>query len=436
MDIKWLEHFDSNKIFMNMKLMNQLNFLEGQVITVTYGTLTIPKKLKINDELSDHCVGLSMHFTEGVIFPTEVELDAIIKEGTLQIGPLIGMVMYKNHQKLTDDRLELLKERIPEKDITKGVLFVCSQDWIDVKNKVMTGYYFTKNSTWKKGLFPIPTVIYNRTYMKNVIFKKLRKGDKINVFNNCRLSKLKLWKLLYKEPFVNSHLPFTQTLKNVNSFIAMTNHFNTVYLKPTNLSRGRGIYQAKKMKLGYLIKDTRNRERIFFTKQELEQFINNLTKQRNYIIQQGVPFLYGNKLVDFRVYMQKDETKEWNCSGIYGRVSKSNRVITNLKHSQQLLTIDHALDKFFHLKKAERLKIEQEMIQACKNICTALEKKKQIIADVAIDVVVDKQMKIWILEVQVSYAADERLYELPESINKKVWQTPLYYAKALTGFDK
>ncbi|PMC38594.1 hypothetical protein CJ195_09045 [Bacillus sp. UMB0899] len=428
---KW---YDTKFILMNSNTMKQLNFKENQLIPINYGNLTIVRALEINENLDDETIGLSKHFTEEVTFPTDVKIEVQIKNNEIHLGPLIGMLLVKNHEKLTTKVLEHFKERIPSNETGMGVVFVGSQDWIDDKRKLIRGYYYSVLGEWKEGIFPFPKVLYNRTYIKKSHYKRLKKSVDMKVFNNCLMTKSKLWRLLRKDPSVNMHLPYTQTLRDLSSFIAMINHFNTVYLKPTNLSRGRGIYKVEKLKLGYLIRDTNNQEKVLFTEQELEKFITSLTKNRNYIIQQGVPYMFGKSLVDFRVYMQKDETKNWNCSGIYGRVSKPNRVITNLKHSQEILTIDLALKRFFQLQKSRRLEIQQEMIQVCKNVCTALEEKNQILADVAIDVVVDKQMKVWVLEVQVSYAADERLYQLPKSIYKKVWQTPYSYAKALTGF--
>ena len=110
-------------------------------------------------------------------------------------------------------------------------------------------------------------------------------------------------------------------------------------------------------------------------------------------------------------------------------------MITNLKHSQQIISVEKALKNIFRLDRDQRVKTQQEMIQVCKNICIALENKGEVLGDVAIDVVVDEQLKIWVLEVQVNYAADERLYYLPTFISKKVLQTPILYAKTLTGFN-
>ncbi|TXC92788.1 hypothetical protein FS935_00890 [Metabacillus litoralis] len=434
MKIKWMKDSNINEIWMNPKTISKYNFVEKQQIPITYGTLKVLKELKGNNTLQYNEVGVSPQFSQSIKLPDDVELHVQIKNGGVQFGPLIGMLLKKKFEKLSQKKLELLKERIPNSDFDHGVVFVGALDSINETNKLIKAYYYTKDHEWKEGIFPLPTVLYNRVYIKKNQLKLLKKGVKMQVINNCLMSKSKLWRLLCKDSSINQHLPFTQSLRDVNSFIVMVNHYETVYLKPTNLSRGRGILQAKKMKLGFLIKDTNTREQILFTENELSHFIETLTNKHPYIIQQGVPFTYENSLVDFRVYMQKDEAKEWNCSGIYGRVSKPNEVITNLKHSQKIVPVEDTLRKYFTLDQDRCNNVQTQMIQVCKNVCVSLEKRRQSLADVAIDIVLDEHLKVWVLEVQVNYADDERLYHLPESIYKKVWQTPLYYAKALTDF--
>ena len=318
MNVNWLEHTDSKKIFMNQSVLNRLNLKENQLIPVTFGTLKINKKILINNELHDDMIGLSPHLTEDIQFPREVIYDVLIKDDEINIGPLIGMLVTKDHQKLTPKRLEIAKERIPSYESVKGVIFVGCHDWIDIPKKLIKGFYYTRKGEWKKGIFPFPTALYNRAYIKSENFMKLTKKVNMHVFNNCLMTKSKLWKLLCKEPSVNHHLPFTQTLKDVNSFLVMIEHFKTVYLKPTNLSRGRGIIQATKEKIGYRVKGSNNQEQFLFTKQEIEQFISSLSEKHNYLVQQGVPYKYGRSLIDFRVICKRTKQKSGILQGFMG----------------------------------------------------------------------------------------------------------------------
>ncbi|MBM6618223.1 hypothetical protein JR050_11190 [Bacillus sp. RD4P76] len=64
-----------------------------------------------------------------------------------------------------------------------------------------------------------------------------------------------------------------------------------------------------------------------------------------------------------------------------------------------------------------------------------MERKGQVIGDVALDIVLDSNKRIWLLEVQINYGVDERLYQLlSDGSYKKVWTTPIEHAKALSGY--
>lgn len=58
------------------------------------------------------------------------------------------------------------------------------------------------------------------------------------------------------------------------------------------------------------------------------------------------------------------------------------------------------------------------------------------LGDVAIDFIIDGNLKVWLLEVQINYAAEIKALrtEDEQAILNKILPTPLEYAKALTVF--
>nr|WP_283244073.1 YheC/YheD family protein [Bacillus suaedaesalsae] len=261
----------------------------------------------------------------------------------------------------------------------------------------------------------------------------IKEGTKI--VNNCRMTKNKLWELLYKTK-VRHYLPYTRRLRNIDSLIETFKTYDSVYLKPTNLSRGNGIFKIVKTDVGFEVQTKRKEIMNVSSKSELGQILKKLTKRRKYLIQQDVSYKEVEKrMVDFRVYLQKDSTRNWNCSGIICRVSMPGCVVSNLKYTEKVLSYHDASRFIFGFTINEEKTIEHEIIEACRAVCRELKSKKQIIGDVALDVAVDSNLKVWILEVQINYAVDERLYNIPEAIYRKVWTTPIEYAKALSEFN-
>lgn len=432
MFLKWLNIVNKRTIFLNENTFHKWKAEIGNQIEVCYGGLNIFMDLKIDPDLPEDTVSLSYQLTENITFPKDVIYEVQLNDKQLLIGPLIGMMISKYQKDLTVEKLELLKERVTDYHKLKGVVFVSTHDLIDEDNNLMSGYYYSPTNGWKKGVFPFPKVLINRPYIKKHLFQKLTRENNMHVLNNCSMTKDKLWRLLSTDRSVNRFVPYTQRLNGVNSLIEMLKKYKSVYLKPSNLSKGRGIYYVKQTSNGMIFQHGSNKEVSIMDKERLPLYLNKITKNRLYIIQQAVPYKVGERLIDFRIYLQKDGTLDWNCSGIYCRLSKPNSVVTNLRHSQEILAFKNGLKKYFGFAEEEIMDMEHQMIRVSKKICKALEERGQIIADVALDMVIDPQIKIWVLEVQVNYANDERLYQLPPEIHKKVWTTPLQYAKALT----
>ncbi|PIB52451.1 hypothetical protein AOA57_00390, partial [Pseudomonas sp. 2588-5] len=58
---------------------------------------------------------------------------------------------------------------------------------------------------------------------------------------------------------------------------------------------------------------------------QIEQLENDpiidkiIRNKEDYMIQQDVGYLHDTRNVDFRIYMQKNETQEWTCTGLIAR---------------------------------------------------------------------------------------------------------------------
>lgn len=430
--IKWVDVIHSKEIYLHPMTLHELGLKKNQLICINYGAYKNYKRVRVQTGVNKGCIVLSSIHSNQFVFPKDIKYRIHYTNGEFYVGPVIGLIVGRSQTSLTPKKLEVLKERLNQ--ITVGLIFVSCQDFIDYKNRCMKGFYFNKDGEWKEGIFPFPSVLYSRSYINKVDCKRLSEDSDVKIIHNCRMTKTKLWKLLSDDPNVNQHLPYTKKLLCTSDFIDMSRKFQVLYLKPTNLSRGRGIIQVTKTPKGFVFRDYKNNEHVVTNQIELDMVLETLTNKHPYLIQQGVPFHNKDRLLDFRVYMQKDQTLDWQCSGIYGRLSKPKRVVTNLKHSQQVFSFDEAIERFYHLKGEKVQQVEVEIINVCKKICIALEKQNQIIGDVAIDIVVSPNHHIWVLEVQVSYAADERLYHLPKNMALKVWKTPIQYAIAVTGF--
>ena len=156
-------------------------------------------------------------------------------------------------------------------------------------------------------------------------------------------------------------------------------------------------------------------------------------KQKNYILQPSVAYKKGKRNLDFRVILQKDETKKWNYTGSICRVSIKNSIITNFKNKDSALDGLEALGSIYQLSPEQAKEKEEEMVQLCKGLVKAIEDKGVHLGDVAFDIIIDSKLRLWVLEIQIRYGVFARRDVSPELFHKFM-VTPLYYAKALAGF--
>ena len=131
----------------------------------------------------------------------------------------------------------------------------------------------------------------------------------------------------------------------------------------------------------------------------MEPLSNSLTLHLHAVLQQ-----LGQN-VDFRVVLQKDATKQWNSPGFTCKVSKENSIITNFQNRSIMLSGLEALTSIYHLSPEQAKEKEKEMVQLCESLAEAIEEKGIHLGDVAFDIIIDSNLKLWLLEIQIRFRA-------------------------------
>ena len=151
---------------------------------------------------------------------------------------------------------------------------------------------------------------------------------------------------------------------NFEQLSTMLHQFGILYLKRRYGARGNAIIQVKKMEHFFeatrVIKEIQEKV-MFDTERELKSFLQGLLEKNRYVIQQGVPFVAGQKQVDFRAYLQKDGSREWKVRGFIGRLAKLNSVVTNLKFAEKISSGKKALKEFYGFNEKDVDQIAQKI---------------------------------------------------------------------------
>lgn len=156
-------------------------------------------------------------------------------------------------------------------------------------------------------------------------------------------------------------------------------------------------------------------------------------KKRKYLIQQAIPASFEGRPVDFRVILQKDGSQKWTCSGIIAKIGRLGRINTN--NASTLEPGREALQRIFGLTPEQALEKEKEIIGICTEACQIIEDAYGYYGDVGIDVMVDDNLKVWVLEINKSHQHEmaKRLKKDPDMYQRVVTR-PLEYARVLAGF--
>lgn len=412
-------------------------------ISVCSGAMQYEVSVSLETGLDKETILFSQDIFNNLLLPQELPYDIVLEQTEMKIGPVIGLLLHNRDKKYTPWFFERCNGYILDYQNIRGLLFVFSSEGIDVKNKTVSGYYFNPyakegETTWEKGIFSYPDVIYRRIGIKDDIYEALSKEMGNKIFNYPWFGKKQMWNWLSDFDSVRQYLPETRSLKKIDDFFDMFKKYSEVYIKLAGGTKGFGLIKATLKGNAYLFRfNKKKEEKIFYTVEEVSAFIAELLAEpRPYLIQQSIDMLsYKERKIDFRFIMQKDHTKEWQCTGIIARFGKKGGIATNFQRAGFSRTFEEALKKATKLKYKEIYQKKQEMIQVCKKIACALDEMGNCYGDFGMDMAMDENLNVWIIE------ANNRRHEhrLPlfihdEQMYYEVKSNPVRYAKALAGF--
>ncbi|EJR45134.1 hypothetical protein IIM_05096 [Bacillus cereus VD107] len=430
------KELDPLYINLNDETLKRLN-IESNSIILNFGKFKKELTIEIDNNLKLNQIKLSSYLNENISIP-ELPYDSFFNKNHLFLGPVIGFLLtpgyYNNMQKI-------VKLRFSNYDKIKGLIYIFNRKTINQSNKTISGYYYEPTTNkFIQGTFPYPCAIYNRSDMKPNIYRHFKKHIGKNIFNYPYRNgnKYSFWLKMSKIPYIGEHLPITRKYNGVESLVQMLTKYNSVFLKPTSLSRGKGIFHIKKADEGYILSYNTGDKVLIKSIETLEERLNSsIKKNRKYIIQQEIPFNHSGKKIDFRVYLQKDETKNWKYSGSETKVAKVGSVISNSLYREKVIPGEVALKEIYHLSEDQIKQKIVEITQLCINTLNVMENAEEAhFGDVAIDFILDKKCKIWLLEVQRNYAAEKKANRTIDErqVLPYILPTPFEYAKSLAGF--
>ncbi len=406
-------------------------------VILHFGIWKMELEVQVDQELVKDTLVLPKKIFGELTIPDELTYEIKLDGRNIFLGPVIAFVPVLGVERLNEETLVRYKDYMQGYSQINGLVYICAAKKIDFDRKSIEGYYYSpENGEWKKGIFPFPHSLYRKTGYSQSINDGLTSvlGDK--VFNTYFFNKWELWDVLSTFPELRSYLPETASLSNANQIYEMIEEFGMVYLKQAAGQKAQGIIRVHKSEQGYHFVYRLKGEKILQDREEIEGFIKELNRKQDYLIQQAIPVKqHESRNFDFRVILQKDGSGEWVCPGIIGRFGKKGSIATNFLLDGFSLSGLESLKVAFKLSEREAFAKEQEIIRVCKEACSKLNVTIGHYADLGIDVMVDENMKIWILEINKLHDHKFPLYGLNDpQMYYKVVSNPFLYAKFLGGF--
>lgn len=209
--------------------------------------------------------------------------------------------------------------------------------------------YVRTAAGYRKCRIPAPKVIHNRTlYTKNR--RPLRDiralvNDGKLVFNEWnRYGKHRIHEVLMEDPSLREHLPETRVATPDNIREMMEAH-DQLILKPNSGSIGKGVMKLERAGEGvWLLHGAARGGRAIAFRKRLPAAARRKLAARTYLVQQRLPLAtYNGKPFDLRVSVQRDETGNWQMTGIAAKVAKKSAYVTNVARGGTVCTLEDVL---------------------------------------------------------------------------------------------
>lgn len=303
-------------------------------------------------------------------------------------------------------------------------------DQINFATNKIKGYVW-RDKKLVPSTFIIPKVIHNRLLSgKKATIFRIKKLEKISqVYNGIvTRNKWRVHKRLWGQDNLRHYIPETKLFRK-QAFTDMLNKYSFIYIKPVVGSVGIGVARIERKAEGYFFYSSQTKES-FQHVEELVQFVENWIKKKTYMIQQGIPLCkYRDRTFDVRVSIQKNQLHEWKISGMVAKLANPTNKLSNLAQGGRAVQLETVLGSLFATQSIPI--IVRRLKAACFAIVEELEQHEPSIADLGLDMGIDRSGLPYFIEANVR---DQR-YSFFKAGEKAMfyqsYKTPLEYGATL-----
>lgn len=361
-----------------------------------------------------------------------------LSEDRIELGPLIGILLGHQTHRYSPRHMEKYSDRLGVYSRIGGIVCAFSSETVDWGRKTAYGLIYNVDRTsWEYAQFPLPSVAYRRSFHSRPADIDRLRHVGVRVFNSRRFLKPEVYDIIRENKALRKYIPPTQLVSSYDQLKSFIDANERVILKPTDLSRGRGICFVDKRGHMYTVTDYREPipvETPVDGDGELRSFfMKNKSFFTRYLAQRLLPLArVGGQLFDIRVVMHKSPRGVWKCSGIECRVGGPGMLVTNISRGGMAMPLEAALDEF--LGAGDHTKTVREVHTVSSRVCAAMDETGEHFAELGLDLALDTDGKLWLIEVNV-IPSFKGFKEMDPPAYLRIRQAPLLYASAVAGFS-
>ncbi|WP_052339880.1 YheC/YheD family protein [Gorillibacterium massiliense] len=333
-------------------------------------------------------------------------------------SPLLGvMTLYLKGKKIDSEELPFFRSLIQHGNRIGLTAFVFTPEDADAHGKRINGLFYDGSSgKWLRKWTRLPDLVYDRCRgIRSPRFNQMRRfrssHSRLLYLNHPIANKWGVHQLLQENKTTAGNLPETKRYSGAANLAAFLGKHRLVFLKPRDGSGGLGIASIERAEDGlYFLKGRDPHRRIIPAKRlkagDIPGRLASWGLGPRYIMQQGIPIkLSDNRVHDFRLLLQKNGKGRWELTGIAGRVGGTGSVTSNLHGGGEAIGFEHLLARRqMHVDKITA--VHNEMTQLSLAIAKVLERRFGRLCELALDLAVDPNGKVWLLEVNPKPSRD------------------------------
>ncbi|AZN41200.1 YheC/YheD family protein [Paenibacillus albus] len=220
--------------------------------------------------------------------------------------------------------------------------------------------------------------------------------------------------------FVPETKPFT-----IKSLKRMTGKYKMIYFKPTGGTGGGGIARIMRGPGSryHVKKDMRSAE--VNSRRALYRKLKAIAGGKSYLLQKGIKLsTCSNRPFDLRVTMQRSKRRKWVPTVMFVKLGKPGKVVTNYHQGGKLALVEPTLRRTGY-NKAQVANYKKQLKKLGMETAKCFDRRSKKFNELGLDVALDRQGKLWILEVNTrpSFSALKSLND------KSLYRTIVRYGR-------